>query len=373
MKNIIIISHEPLTINLKRLFYIDDYIQEGFNVEYWDLSTIIYGQLSLVDTIDEPYIRHFDSFKSWKGQLLKTDMSATIFIVEVVNVWKNRLIFKTLSDVNAFMVRIDQYGNTALAMTKYDILGKLLNLKNIPQLIANKILSKRYNYYRRKNNIQNYNLYFGSSSLGNIVTNYINHPDYEQYSVKKDNLVETKPFILFIDNYFPLHPDFEIFYGVRLDGADKYQKSLCLYFDYLESKYGIPVVIAAHPKANYSADTFEGRDIVKYKTVELVIKASYVIMHASNSISFVLLANKPLLMITTNGYKAVPFLYLRLKQLARLVNCQILNIDEHAYDNINFKTVERTLRDEYIYTYLTKENIKNKHNINIIIDVFKNI
>lgn len=372
MKDIIIISHEPLTINLKRLFYIDDYIREGFNVEYWDLSVIIYGKLDLEDKLDELYIRKFLSFESWQLELRKINIMSTIFIVEVVNVWKNRIIFKTLSDINAFIVRIDQYGNTALAMSKYDILEKLLNLKNIPKLITNKISSKRYNSYKRKYNIQNYNLYFGSSSLGNIVTNYINHPDYEQYLVKKDGIEVVKPFILFIDNYFPLHPDFEIFYGVKLDGADQYQKSLCLYFDYLESKYGIPIVIAAHPKANYCRETFDGRQIVKYRTVELVIQSSYVIMHASNSISFVLLANKPLLMITTNGYKAVSFLYLRLKQLARLVSCQILNIDEQEYNKVNFNTVDRISRDEYIYTYLTKEDIKGKHNIDIIIDVFKN-
>ena len=48
------------------------------------------------------------------------------------------------------------------------------------------------------------------------------------------------------------------------------------YFDYLEEKYGMPVVIAAHPKSDYSGGEFGNRSIIKYKTDDLVFNARMV-------------------------------------------------------------------------------------------------
>ena len=52
LKKIIIICHEPLTIRIRSNFYIEEYINTGFNVEYWDLSQAIYPGIKLADQLE---------------------------------------------------------------------------------------------------------------------------------------------------------------------------------------------------------------------------------------------------------------------------------------------------------------------------------
>lgn len=367
MRKIIIISHDPLTINLKRLFFIEEFFNLRLTLEYWDISKIIRKGIKLADELEESYIKKILSIDDFEYHLLKEDISRCIFVVEISKNWDNRFFYKLLSDFKCEIWGIDQYANTSLALTKKDYLFKLLNLKELYPKLKNKYYSHKLKQFNAEFKVKSYDKFFTSSSLDSRATDHINHPDYDLFN-HSISLVDipSRPFILFIDNYFPLHPDFEFFYKKKLMGAEEYQKSLCDFFDFLEKKYHMPVIIAAHPKSDYNINTFNKREIIKYDTVNLVIKSSFVILHASNSISYILLANKPLLMITTDGYNRVSFLTLRLRQLARELGVSIFNIDCDDYNKCSFKQINSQLREKYIYTYLTKPEIESKKTIDII-------
>lgn len=67
----------------------------------------------------------------------------------------------------------------------------------------------------------------------------------------------------------------------------------------------MPIIIAAHPKSNYVNGEFGNRRIIKYQTKNLIIYADRVILQLCNTISWVTLANKPLIFVTTDDYDSL--------------------------------------------------------------------
>ena len=114
----------------------------------------------------------------------------------------------------------------------------------------------------------------------------------------------------------------------------------------------MPVIIAAHPKSDYAPDTFGGREIIKYKTKDLVCFADKIILQLCNTISWVTLVDKPFIFITTKGYEMYPLRRRRLRMLAQILGMGIFNIDTCNWDNITFTNVT-TSEKARLYLYLS--------------------
>ena len=54
MKSFIIIEHEPLTERLNRIWNIEELLSKGINVEYWDVSQLIYNGIDIPGLLYEP-------------------------------------------------------------------------------------------------------------------------------------------------------------------------------------------------------------------------------------------------------------------------------------------------------------------------------
>lgn len=124
--------------------------------------------------------------------------------------------------------------------------------------------------------------------------------DYEIYLRESQKPAEPdSSMVVFLDQYFPTNPDSNLEFVIPLE---EYYLLMRGFFDHMEKKYGIHVVVAAHPRSNYDAhpDYFGKRSIVFGKTAELVRKARFVILHDSASINYAVLFKKPLIFITTN-------------------------------------------------------------------------
>ena len=114
-------------------------------------------------------------------------------------------------------------------------------------------------------------------------------------AIKKDKGV-------FLDQYLPLHSD-SIYSGIKpILGPEEYYAALRRFFDYLEDKFKVKVIIAAHPRSHYEdmPNLFGGREVVIGKTIELVKDAGFVIVHNSTAINFAVLFKRPLLFLTSD-------------------------------------------------------------------------
>jgi hypothetical protein len=124
----------------------------------------------------------------------------------------------------------------------------------------------------------------------------------------------------------------------------------------LEREYGIRVVIAAHPKANYDAAVFEGRPMHRLVTAELVRDAEFVLSHTSTALSYAVLNLKPLIFIFTDEMAAAyrDTIIREMQCYASYLDVPICNIDAIARGaQVTIASVNPERYAKYKYNFLT--------------------
>ena len=132
----------------------------------------------------------------------------------------------------------------------------------------------------------------------------IHYFDYDYYldEIQKP-VANDEAMGVFLDAYIPFHPDWSACWNLlpRIS-AEEYYPPLCKFFDFLEKKHGMHIVIAAHPRSTYEKlqDYFGGRLIIRDRTPELVRRCKFVILHHSAAVSLAVLFKKPLIFVTSD-------------------------------------------------------------------------
>ena len=362
---IIIVSHEPLTKRTYAMFNIDGYFQKGFDVEYWNISELLGGISYLPNTTYFDFQKNIVTVKDLNKEVnITKGYSKCILILEFPLNWKNRSLLLLLSTSHKALFQINFYANTSLDMNLGEKLKNAIH-ENFLKKVRDKIGYYLFHSFKRRHHISINNV---SSKADSILK--INHPDYESYRDEKERRILSDRYIVFIDTFFPYHPDFKYLHDRDLRYlSNSYFGSLNSFFQYVENKYNLSVIIAAHPKAEYTSE-FGRRKIIKNETLNLIRYAEIVLIHASNAISYIVLANKPFVFITNTAYSSVNFLDNRLRKLAALFHARVENIDEEMDIQVNYLTEQD--RKTYMYTYLTDENIRNSRNIDLLTSYFTN-
>lgn len=129
--------------------------------------------------------------------------------------------------------------------------------------------------------------------------------DYDIYledKEEKNGEKREENIAVFLDEDYFFHSDYTSLGLPAPTSAEEYFPFLCNFFDYIETKLDLEVVIASHPRSHYEErpDYFHGRKVMRGATMELVKKAKLVILHSSTSINFPVLYKKPMVFVTTD-------------------------------------------------------------------------
>jgi len=376
MEDIVIIEHEPLTKRTQNIFCIKEILSAGFNVEYWDMSQYFFPGISLADEVKVDYSFNVPSLEVLKEKLQHKIIDNTVFIIEVFNIWENRNFFKLLKKYKCFSIKLQLYATGSIPMNRIknffheDFKGKFRKINNF-------LKNKLYSLYRKIYHLNCYDVEISSNPLNNYKQKvFINHPDYEQAKIDfhKPRLINYK-YAVFLDEYFPLHPDINFFFKLKINDNDvcNYLKLMCNFFDRVEKQFDIKVVVAAHPKSNYTEADFGNRSVMKYVTGQLVQHAEFAIVHSSTSISYAVIFNRPLLVCFSNEYKECKVLYEFGYRQGKLLNAQIIQIELCSNTIIPTPIIDNNAYQEYKYTYLTRPEIEKLKNKDIIIQYLKNL
>lgn len=370
MKRIIIIDHEPLTVRRQQIFHMEEFLAAGFELEHWDMSQYFHPGMTLPNTLRKPYGYTLNSIEELEKRLRKQPVDQTLFIVELFNRWCNRSVFRLLSRYGCFTVKLELYSTATLDELPLWQKIRLSSLKQIVYGVGHRIEEAAYGLYQRCYHFTPYR-YVIRSGCKFPADLYINHPDWEQYMAVRDEVSEPqKPYAVFLDEYFPLHPDLRYFLGQDGSGAVEYQRSMNRFFEQVEQRYGVEVVIAAHPKSDYDEQTFQGRRIVKYQTVSLVRDSSLVLMHSSAAFSFAVMFDKPLTLLTTRGYRHSRHQYQHLERLSRMSGLRIVDVDGDVDWSAVGCRVPESVRERYIYDYLTAPGIEQLTTFEVLCKAF---
>lgn len=308
MTLVIYVSCIPLTAKVARDWYVD-YLRESPEVlvEFWDITFLLRGEVMEPHQQSVAYAQEIRSFP--KLEMAIAEHPDAVFVLLLPKTWKFRKVFRLLSRHHC-KTAIVQWGALPAWGSKWrvDPLCWLLS----PGVLLSKIRNRVHAFILGQSwYLRPYELVFaaGQVMLSRIEATRrmvpIGFCDFEQYvlSQQGERLVEEK-YAVFLDIYLPFHSDLSLV-GMRPVNPETYYAELDRFFATVERKFGLEVIIAAHPKARYLNDEFRGRKIISEKTAVLVKDAEFVICHASTSVSYAVLYRKPVWTIYTDEMEAL--------------------------------------------------------------------
>ena len=375
---IVFFRYLPLTRKVKEDFYMSEMASWGYDVEYWDMTTLFFNKQDVLESYqptveDKIKLIYILKRKDFVNLIInnKDALYVSLMSFGPKLIWIFRL-FKKYNCKNS----VFSFQPLPLEMNTGVTVEKILNIKRLWLGITSRIsvwmflkigLIRPYTYVFKGGK-------YGWRAIGLLqlknltktIFYEVNYWDYDKF-LKAGLTITKDPFIVFLDEYYPFHPDIYMFGQVTVD-AVKYYSDLNRVFSAIEDFYGMPVVIAAHPKAlKYTENNyFEGREVRFNSTLELVSKSSLVLAHDSLSIGFAIMCKKPLVFV--NSYEIrdkIPESWSFIRHFSQYFHSPVLLADEINVDVLSKSTalpveVEK-IYDKMIEDYMTtlKEPLTN--------------
>ena len=193
----------------------------------------------------------------------------------------------------------------------------------------------------------------------------INSRDYDtylEYMRETAQPVMSTETCVFLDEDHTNHPDYFLL-GVAPLSEFEYISSMNHFFDCVESKTGLSVVIAGHPKSRFSSENhpYGKRAFVKGNTVGMVAKSKMVIAHSSTSINFPVLFGKPIVLVLTSQMKDRPEMVRVVKVFAEELGLNPVDVDSaDEVDAFNIDLDSQRDYEVYLYKYVKNKALINK-------------
>ena len=382
MKRIVIVGYCPLTQKTNVVLGVDKLVKHTL-VEYWDVSPIVGNQgfpvkchVSKVKVTEMARISEFES-------AVKNLDSNTLVIFNMLVKYDTCIFFRYLvrtpCKIAAVVVgSLPVYSNEN--ETKIESLKQLVNrihtffnITHFSLAIRNRLALcwirhlRPFDYYLYSGAKANYS---GANYNPRTMKIPINSYDCQLAKSFNESKISTEKFIVFIDDYLAYHPDF-LMLGIETVNPDVYYNELNAYFDRIEERYGLPVVIAAHPRADRykEANYFNGRRVLFGSTMDLTARAEFVITHFSTAISYAIINMKPILFIYTDEMISKNLGHGTFFSMADLLNSNIVNISQSVNTDV-FPVNEERYKD-YLYSYETSPEVVDKDNYEVILELLK--
>lgn len=183
-------------------------------------------------------------------------------------------------------------------------------------------------------------------------------------ALKQNERIINEEYCLFIDQFLPFHSDGKE-NNIHID-PDEYYYEIRLFLSSLERILGKKVVIAGHPRGDYEkyAKYYKGFEVFQFCTCRLVKDASIVISHASISLSFVMIFQKKLLLISTDEMEAIEAINNSLASAGEMTHHRIINISKVKNDKEIIAAIEEINQESTDYKeqrsyYCLQENQEN--------------
>ena len=374
--------------------------QCGFKVVIFDLSVLFNRTGSVVSHLDQPYIRLITSYRDLACALQETVHQA-VYIDQISGLqsipWYARKLFAMLKRYGARYYLIVNNPLPVCVQDDHGIWSKIKRFLYSHHAIFDFKSKLLYMLMRwRMKYTQHYLLPEKIFSSDNPILHdylkqfrlpysrvvYIHSLAHDQYytyrQYKKCSLPLPKMFCVFVDQALTHHPDFKLTKHRVINPvtAERYYSSLNHFFNVIENKIALPVIIAGCPRAEQwdATDCFSGRPVFVGHTVELIARSSLVLLHYSTAVSLAVLFDKPILMIKTRQMLHANYCISVLEKMAKILHLKSLCIDDieaiNQADLSNYASWQRQYDDYKYYFVLTKHLNQDKTIWDIVIAEF---
>ena len=188
--------------------------------------------------------------------------------------------------------------------------------------------------------------------------------DYDRYLAEEERGspldAGEDQYALFLDEDAPFHSDYLHRGSASFCPPEIYYPQMNEFFTYFERETGLPVTVAAHPRANYSGreNPYGNRRLVTGRTEGYTKRAAVVLTHGSTAIAFSIMYKKPLHFIDSTSFDG----YFRksIKTIATSVGKQPLVISGITRGHELAPTVDEDLYRQYFDSYIKAPGTPNK-------------
>ncbi|MCX5681903.1 MAG: hypothetical protein NT079_06540, partial [Candidatus Omnitrophica bacterium] len=249
---------------------IREMVDAGLEVEYWDLKSIYFRGRPFKDVLSREYIREINSFQALKASLKGEDLTRTVFVLQVYFEWRVLSLYRLMTCWGCKTVYFPW-----VTHSKRDLVTRIMD-KLRPAIFFQSFLNGIAKLFKKAGLIKNYDLVFVAGQLtrdahkdcAQVVN--INYQDYDRYQLAKNKSARiiSGEYCVFLDEGCVHNPTVKILKMEELD-PNKFYGALNRFFDVVEKKFRLKVVIAAHPGINYDRSIFGEREIYEGKTCEL--------------------------------------------------------------------------------------------------------
>jgi hypothetical protein len=245
-----------------------------------------------------------------------------------------------------------------------------LIISKIKLLIQRKVINHIYPNFIIMGGEKGYksNRYPKNSSTELIKSHALDYDLYLNEEDKKPERIVNDDYAVFLDEFVPFHPDY-YHMNIKPDcSSENYYPDINSFFDKVESKFDVKVVIAAHPRSDYykKGNPFNKRVCIRNETINLVKYSKFVLAHASTSLNFAILYNKPMVFIKSHKYSV------RFKNIIQFFSSifgkKPINIGRNGIDiDLNLIVNERMYKS-YKQQYIKAVDTPEKSNWDIFAD-----
>lgn len=309
-----------------------------FNIKFFDLNKILkknhYDKNFDLENNLYDLRRLLTSFKPDIGIMFSHDMVHKKIALFCKNIVPIKMLYSNTNLIPENMITRPKGIYLDLLISKnffsnfYYIFKKILNL-----------------FFFNKEKIIKYNFDYSatSGSAGKYIEEvkrskksfYICSSDYKKsfkFSVKRKN------YAVFIDEDLFFHRDYKRQFREKKFITKKYFKEMSDFFDFIEKKFKLNIVIALHPKCEKKREIkklFHNRKCLIDSTHKIVSECKYVFVHPSTtSISIPIIFKKPLIFLTTNELMKNLEWRMRLERRKSLLNQPFINVSKNEFKDI---------------------------------------
>lgn len=360
---IIYVFPHPPTIDFSKKFFTTQ-LQEEFDTEYWDVGPMLGYNMKFIFDLNDKQLKLkkisglFQLYKNLKEQ----DRQTTIFVIQITKMLNSLFFYYIFSVLKLKTVTLARGYLPTISRSERSLSQYLRGLLRLHQLKI-WLFHILYIGITKLVPIRNYEIAFVAGRLAgkinlpqaNMLVD-IHHSDIDMSIADKPcNNVLPEKYCVFVDDYLPHHPDFAIT-GSKTISPDSYYESMNRFFTKIESVSGMPVVVAAHPKAVYDSNPFDGRLVIFNETNALIKRSSLVLAHASTAISFVVFHEKPLMLICNDQIRVThPSLYNSMVGTSNILQCSLIDID--VFVDLSAFKVDTKRYNQYMLEYLTQVDV----------------
>lgn len=378
IKKIIAFGYVNLSDHWASLFYLDKLYQEGFEIEYLNIDLLT--------------LRQNDKIQNSSTYIKQTTVNSIDEFERTVCFYRGKAIFLPCVTIGSQVWRLFTVLLKHKAKYIYIHVGELPSLdakvssanlrEKLKKLFSKHLVHTLLFNYQKRMICSGLHMAFVAGGVaeafhrknGSKRIVRINVRDYDNgvfSEPEEENQWEAKKYWVFLDGYLPYHPDNPA-HNIHIE-PESYYRSINNFFDLIERKYMKKIIVAAHPKSEYEkkGNKFNGREIIKGQTENMVKSSELVLNHESSAMTYAIIHNKPMIFLITSQIDRETGWYGRkIRFLANLLGCVCINIDDEGQvdrfdllkNNINIQK-----REHYKYQYLTSKESETKKSGKIIL------